>query len=74
MAWKAFRSKPGALAQMSATRQVAALQRRVAARAVVGAETEGRNLRLKLTDGLVTPVEARPSVAAVREAGWLDGA
>lgn len=44
----------------------------VAAKAVSGAETEGRNLRLKLTNGLLAPV-ARTSVAAVREAGWLGG-
>lgn len=33
--------------------------------------SEGRNLRLILTNGLNAPV-ARASVAAVREAGWLD--
>lgn len=43
----------------------------VAERAVVGAIAEGRNLRLRLTNGLTAPV-ARTSVAAVRAAGWLE--
>jgi DNA-binding LytR/AlgR family response regulator len=43
----------------------------VAAQAVAGVGSEGRNLRLKLRGGLVAPV-ARSSVAAVRAAGWLE--
>ena len=43
----------------------------VAEKAVAGAVSEGRNLRLILTNGLSAPV-ARSSVPAVREAGWLD--
>ncbi|CAN7580620.1 LytTR family transcriptional regulator DNA-binding domain-containing protein [Phenylobacterium sp. LjRoot225] len=42
----------------------------VADKAVDRAEAEGRNLRLILTNGVSAPV-ARSSVAAVREAGWL---
>lgn len=43
----------------------------VADRAVDRAVTQGRNLRLRLTNGLTAPV-ARTSVAAVRAAGWLE--
>jgi hypothetical protein len=42
----------------------------VARKAVVGAVTEGRNLRLKLVNGITAPV-ARSAVAVVRQAGWL---
>ena len=42
----------------------------VARKAVVRAVTEGRNLRLKLVNGITAPV-ARSAVAVVREAGWL---
>jgi hypothetical protein len=44
----------------------------VARQAVAEAVVDGRNLRLKLTNGIVAPV-ARASVAAVRGAGWLPG-
>jgi hypothetical protein len=43
----------------------------VAERAVAGAVADGRNLRLVLVNGLTAPI-ARASVAAVREAGWLE--
>jgi hypothetical protein len=43
----------------------------VAEQAVAGAVADGRNLRLVLVNGLNAPV-ARSSVAAVREAGWLE--
>lgn len=43
----------------------------VAERAVAGAITEGRNVRLRLTNGVTAPV-ARTAVTAVRAAGWLD--
>jgi hypothetical protein len=43
----------------------------VAEKAVGGAEADGRNLKLRLINGLKAPV-ARSSVAAVRAAGWLD--
>jgi hypothetical protein len=43
----------------------------VADKAVAAAVSEGRNLRLVLLNGLSAPV-ARSSVAAVREAGWLE--
>jgi DNA-binding LytR/AlgR family response regulator len=42
----------------------------VARKAVARAVTEGRNLRLKLVNGITAPV-ARSAVAVVREAGWL---
>ncbi len=42
----------------------------VAERAVAGAETHGRNVRLQLSNGVSAPV-ARSAVAAVRAAGWL---
>lgn len=42
----------------------------VAEKAVAGAVTEGRNVRLRLTNGGAAPV-ARTSVATVRAAGWL---
>jgi LytTr DNA-binding domain len=42
----------------------------VARKAVARAVTEGRNLRLKLVNGITAPV-ARSAVAMVREAGWL---
>lgn len=42
----------------------------VATDAVAEVLTDGRNLRLRLTNGLIAPV-ARSSVAAVRNAGWL---
>ena len=42
----------------------------VAAKAVAAAETQGRNLRLRLTNGVVAPV-ARSAVPTVRAAGWL---
>jgi hypothetical protein len=45
----------------------------VAKRAVVRAVADGRNLRLELTNGVLAPV-ARSAVAAVRAAGWLEGA
>lgn len=44
----------------------------VAEQAVASAVAEGRNLRLRLINGVIAPV-ARTSVAAVREAGWLPG-
>lgn len=40
----------------------------VARRAVIGAELDGRNMRLRLSNGIVAPV-ARSSVARVRAAG-----
>ncbi|CAN7222867.1 LytTR family DNA-binding domain-containing protein [Phenylobacterium sp. LjRoot219] len=43
----------------------------VAEKAVAGVVADGRNLRLVLTNGLSAPV-ARSSVAAVRQAGWLE--
>lgn len=43
----------------------------VAEKAVAAAVVEGRNVRLRLTNGVLAPV-ARTSVAAVRAAGWLD--
>jgi hypothetical protein len=42
----------------------------VANAAVTEVLSEGRNVRLRLSNGLIAPV-ARSSVAAVREAGWL---
>lgn len=45
----------------------------VARNAVVGAVRDGRNLRLRLANGLEAPV-SRASLAILREAGWLDGA
>lgn len=42
----------------------------VASRAVVRAETHGRNLRLRLANGMFAPV-ARSAVSAVRAAGWI---
>lgn len=42
----------------------------VASEAVAEVLADGRNLRLRLTIGVVAPV-ARSAVAAVREAGWL---
>jgi len=42
----------------------------VANGAVAEVLADGRNLRLRLTNGVVAPV-ARSAVAAVREAGWL---
>jgi len=45
----------------------------VAERAVIGAVADGRNLKLRLANGVTAPV-ARSSVAAVRAAGWLDRA
>lgn len=42
----------------------------VANDAVAEVLSDGRNLRLRLTNGVVAPV-ARSAVAAVREAGWL---
>lgn len=44
----------------------------VAGRAVVAAEREGRNWRLRLSNGLAVPV-ARNRIAAVRALGWLAG-
>ena len=43
----------------------------VARKAVAEALADGRNLRLRLVNGVVAPV-ARSSVAAVRAAGWID--
>ncbi len=43
----------------------------VARHAVAGFGRDGRNVRLRLSNGLEVPV-ARTSVAAVRAAGWLD--
>jgi hypothetical protein len=43
----------------------------VADKAVAGVLADGRNLRLRLTNGLTAPV-ARSCVAAVRHAGWLE--
>jgi DNA-binding LytR/AlgR family response regulator len=42
----------------------------VARAAVTGAVQDGRNLKLKLVNGLEAPV-SRASIAALREAGWL---
>jgi DNA-binding LytR/AlgR family response regulator len=42
----------------------------VARKAVAAAEIEGRNLRLRLTNGVSAPV-ARASVAPLRAAGWI---
>jgi DNA-binding LytR/AlgR family response regulator len=42
----------------------------VASRAVVQAEAHGRNLKLRLTNGVLAPV-ARSAVPAVRAAGWI---
>jgi hypothetical protein len=42
----------------------------VARRAIAGVERDGRNLRLRLTDGETAPV-SRASVAKLRAAGWL---
>lgn len=42
----------------------------VARRAVAGVAEEGRNLRLRLTNGLEAPV-SRASVAKLRAAGWI---
>jgi DNA-binding LytR/AlgR family response regulator len=44
----------------------------VARAAVAGSVSEGRNLRLKLVNGLAVPV-ARASVARLRASGWLEG-
>lgn len=41
----------------------------VARAAAVGAEQQGRNLRLRLTNGLIVPI-ARNSVASLATAGW----
>lgn len=43
----------------------------VARSAVIGVEVDGRNLRLKLSNGLQAPV-ARASVARLRQLGWLE--
>jgi DNA-binding LytR/AlgR family response regulator len=45
----------------------------VASQAVAGAEAHGRNLRLRLVNGVTAPV-ARSAVAAVRAAGWIGDA
>jgi hypothetical protein len=45
----------------------------VASKAVADAVAEGRNLRLRLANGVVAPV-ARSSVATVRAAGWIKDA
>jgi hypothetical protein len=45
----------------------------VAGKAVEAAVWDGRNLRLRLVNGMHAPV-ARAAVVAVRAAGWLDGA
>ena len=45
----------------------------VADYAVVGAELDGRNVRLRLSNGLTPPV-SRSTVAHVRERGWLRSA
>ncbi len=42
----------------------------VARAAVVGVEADGRNLKLRLTNGLLAPV-SRASVAKLRQVGWL---
>lgn len=42
----------------------------VAEKAVDGAVTQGRNVRLRLTNGVTAPV-ARSAVAAVKAAGWV---
>jgi len=42
----------------------------VARRAIIGVERDGRNLRLRLSDGETAPV-SRASVAKLRAAGWL---
>jgi len=44
----------------------------VARKAVVEAVVDGRNLRLRLVNGVMAPV-ARAAVAAVRAAGWIEG-
>jgi DNA-binding LytR/AlgR family response regulator len=43
----------------------------VAERAVEEVLAEGRNLRLRLSNGLLVPV-SRSAVAPVRAAGWMD--
>jgi hypothetical protein len=43
----------------------------VARRAVAGVVEDGRNLRLRLVNGLEAPV-SRPSVAKLRAAGWIE--
>ena len=43
----------------------------VAKRAVAEAVTDGRNLRLRLVNGVTAPV-ARSAVAGVRSAGWIE--
>lgn len=43
----------------------------VARAAVIGCTSEGRNLRLRLANGLDVPV-SRASIARLRAAGWLD--
>ena len=45
----------------------------VAKAAVVQAVSEGRNISLRLSNGLDAPV-SRASVARLRAAGWLDAA
>ena len=45
----------------------------VAKAAVVGSTASGRNLSLRLSNGLEVPV-SRASVARLRAAGWLDPA
>jgi hypothetical protein len=45
----------------------------VASHAVAGAESHGRNLRLRLTNGITAPV-ARSATPAVRAAGWIGDA
>jgi hypothetical protein len=44
----------------------------VARKAVAEVVVDGRNLRLRLVNGVMAPV-ARSAVAAVREAGWIEG-
>jgi DNA-binding LytR/AlgR family response regulator len=43
----------------------------VARAAVTTAVQDGRNLKLRLTNGLEAPV-SRASIAALRQAGWLE--
>jgi DNA-binding LytR/AlgR family response regulator len=43
----------------------------VAERAIAHAIVEGRNVRLRLTNGLVVPV-ARSAIVKIRAAGWLE--
>ncbi|MEE3625334.1 LytTR family DNA-binding domain-containing protein [Nitrospirillum sp. BR 11752] len=43
----------------------------VARHAVTAVVRDGRNLRLRLSNGIEAPI-ARASVATVRAAGWLD--